>query len=537
MDDPARNQRDYVDRHGDERHDFKALEVCMSGLYVYEPWPDAVDTNGLCGALTPRPGGAKCTQEDNGDFRLDIDHPIDPAGKWTKLVEGNLIRANVPLRTVPEFDYETGAMLATVRQRTVTGMATRAQRAVYNTSIGGVRMYTLEPGAIVYQNATFSGASRRRVRWSGGCGFVDSAALDAEYTTITYTPGSEWVTPEWMESLAPSPRSRPQLFRIDAPSFSESGIKVSARQVFYDQLGDMVSHDVTGTNPLVALAAIKSGLSAGDAADAITYNTNLYGTKTVSGWKYVSPVEVILSPSNGLLSLWNGEILRDNWGAVLLTSAGVDRGYSIEYAKNLKGVTFSSDYSDIVSRLHPVGQTSKGAALYVVAGSYTTAYGTITTMDSTVRSSHDGDYAIPHFAVLDKGSEIKAAGTTAAQLLAARTKLVEAAMSKFLNEQCDLPQITLKVDFLMLGDTVEFAQYRDLQKLFLYDTVRVRHPGLGIDMTAKINRTVWDCSLDRYIDIELGSVRRNYARSKFAEFMVPGLSSLNSRVDTISGLV
>ena len=43
-----------LDRYGDQRKHCTALEVYLMGqLYVYDPWPTAVDTMGLCGPLTP----------------------------------------------------------------------------------------------------------------------------------------------------------------------------------------------------------------------------------------------------------------------------------------------------------------------------------------------------------------------------------------------------------------------------------------------------------------------------------------------------
>jgi len=95
----------------------------------------------------------------------------------------------------------------------------------------------------------------------------------------------------------------------------------------------------------------------------------------------------------------------------------------------------------------------------------------------------------------------------------------------------------LRVEFMRLGDTAEFSQYRNLEKLFLYDLVRVRHPRLGIDVTAEVNRIDWDCLRDRYASIELGSIRRDSAGSRFAPWQIPGLSSLGASVTTLTDLV
>jgi phage minor structural protein len=201
------------------------------------------------------------------------------------------------------------------------------------------------------------------------------------------------------------------------------------------------------------------------------------------------------------------------------------------------GVDYSEDETDVIAKIVPVGQTVKGKPLRVPTNTYTIDGHYINVVDGLVPSPNASLYSIPHCAILDKGAAIKATGTASGALAVAYEKLIRAALAKFSEEQCDLPQITLNVDFLHLGDTAEYAQYKDLKKVFLYDTVRVRHPRLGIDVTTQVNKTAWDCLLDRYDSIELGSVRKSYARSRLASWQIPGLTSLQSYVDTISSLI
>ena len=172
----------------------------------------------------------------------------------------------------------------------------------------------------------------------------------------------------------------------------------------------------------------------------------------------------------------------------------------------------------------------------VPTGTYTVDGASIA-VTSGVVSSPSYSYAVWHSYVLDLGSSIKAASTGSSDLTAAYVKMIRAALKKFTNEKCDLPQVTLTVDFLQLGQTEEYKQFRDLDKLFFLDTVRTRDKLLGIDVTTQLNKAEWDPVLERYDSIELGSVRKNYARSRLASWQVPGLTSLQSYVDTISSLI
>ena len=47
---------------------------------------------------------------------------------------------------------------------------------------------------------------------------------------------------------------------------------------------------------------------------------------------------------------------------------------------------------------------------------------------------------------------------------------------------CDLPTISVTVDFVNAADTEEFAQYRALQNIFLGDTVQVRAKRIGLSI-------------------------------------------------------
>jgi hypothetical protein len=516
----------------------------MGALYVYEPWPDAVDTLGLCGPLTPTK--AVCVQERNGDFRLDIEHPIDDKGKWATLEPGNMIRANVPMRTVPLVQQASYAayMSAPTRYIVKSGLSS-ADRSVMSGRIGGnpnpVRLAILNAGETVYITETPMSSEWSGIAWKGGRGWMLNSALESAGTV---TLGN---TRAGTEVALPSPKSRPQLFRIYSISLSEDGVRAVARHVSYDIAGSLVSLSLEGMGGELNVIGPMLNIVEGYALGAITDHVRamwyvkdksypLSNSDSFGGWSRVGKIEALLGASNSVVACWKFAVLRDNWVYSAISDPEYASGYVIEYAKNLRGITCEVNTSDIQSALLPVGQTSKGKPLIIPDGTYTVD-GVATTVTNGIISSANDNYPTPHIAAYDLGSAVKATGTTSGPLTAAYQKMIRAVRTKFADEQCDLPSITLNVDFLHLGDTAEYAQYRDLQKLFLYDTVRVKHPRLGIDVTTQVNKTEWDCILDRYNSIELGSVRRNYARSRVAPWQVPGLASLQSYVDTISGLI
>ena len=95
----------------------------------------------------------------------------------------------------------------------------------------------------------------------------------------------------------------------------------------------------------------------------------------------------------------------------------------------------------------------------------------------------------------------------------------EAAQAQFYDQYVDNARVTLDVDFLMLGDTEEYKQYKGLQTLNLYDTIRVAHPRLGIDTSAQVSAYEWDAITQRYTHITLGDIW-NYRSESIAGYEI-----------------
>lgn len=239
-------------------------------------------------------------------------------------------------------------------------------------------------------------------------------------------------------------------------------------------------------------------------------------TRAAAHWTRVNPVSALLDPDDGLCAQWQAEIVRDDWDIVVLREAGFNRGVRIEYAKNLLGVKCEVDSTDVITRVIPVGQTAKGAVL-LMAGSA-----------PWVDSPKINDYPTPHVFVLDLGSQVKAKSTKSADVTTARNKLKAKAQAKFDDEECDLPSVSLKVDFLNLGDTEEYREYAQLESLFLYDRVRVRHPDLMIDTLCEVKRMEFNCLTGRAEKIELGSVKFLAKAQPIAKWQMP--SGINAGI-------
>jgi methyl-accepting chemotaxis protein len=87
------------------------------------------------------------------------------------------------------------------------------------------------------------------------------------------------------------------------------------------------------------------------------------------------------------------------------------------------------------------------------------------------------------------------------------TMLNNAAAAYVNQSAVGLPSENLKVSFVNLADTAEYADIAPLETVKLCDIVTVIYPDLGVRAAKKVIRTVWDVLQERYLEIELGDTK------------------------------
>lgn len=160
------------------------------------------------------------------------------------------------------------------------------------------------------------------------------------------------------------------------------------------------------------------------------------------------------------------------------------------------------------------------------------------TSEPYIDSEHINDYPIIHVYELQcenctVGTEEDGGGKVTEEI--ARARMREQA-EKLLENGCDQPKIEMSVEFINLGDTEEYKQFRNLENCFLYDYVIVQHPTMDIDVTAQIMEIEWDCLLDRMVSVEIGSVGKTLANTGITSWQIPnGFSGSKIAGGTIPG--
>ena len=136
---------------------------------------------------------------------------------------------------------------------------------------------------------------------------------------------------------APTPKN-PQLFRVYNTDIDMLGNPVFyCRHIFYDLLDFLIEDTRPTGNGAVAISRILDGTPFAGDSDITKQGTAYY--------QMMNPVNAILGADNSFITVWGGELERDNFTVRLKSQLGADRGVSIRYRKNLTGLRFVTEYS------------------------------------------------------------------------------------------------------------------------------------------------------------------------------------------------
>ncbi|MDO4778506.1 MAG: phage tail spike protein [Tissierellia bacterium] len=279
-----------------------------------------------------------------------------------------------------------------------------------------------------------------------------------------------------------------QAFRIDSIEKNDmlSGITVHAMHISYDLAGNFVED--TFIQNRNGDGAIKQLLSKALVPHNFVGTSNIQKTFN-SRIVRENLLSVLLGDDdNSFLSRAGGQLERDNFRINWLSSLGEDRGVKIKYRKNLTGLNFLEDYSGVVTKVMPQGfdglflpekyVNSPKSANYAIARVKNARFDGI----KSKKLSSDEDDAIEHEEAI---------------------KLLRKTAKEYI-EAVDTPTITADVDFVDLSQTEEYKHYKQLESVYIGDTVTIIHEPLGVEFMKQVTSYRYDPIEERYIMLTLG---------------------------------
>lgn len=467
----------------------------MAEVYVYDANCEDFTTFGLVGALTP----TSCVfeEEANGLSEITLKHPLDELGRYTTLVCGRLLMTNVPVRTTPEIN--NGSIVTSVEQWLVRS-ASKGARTLYKKSSGGAKIKVLPVGTSVTV-VRKPEEGRYKVKCQYGSGWMSPDGLGEEpYYTTEIADNSQSI-----ESVAPAWTVKPQIFRIYDVVKSIDSVTVSARHISYDLLYNLTSYK--NDNEVSCATALDAIMTNCVAPHDFAAYTNIANTRAGIDWTRVNPISALLDPETGLTARYSVSLVRDNWELYILSDPGLNRGVTVEYGKNMTGVSYTESHEEIVTRIVPVGENKNGTPL-LLSGSA-----------PWVDSPKINEYPVIYTQALEC-ENCKVGENGVDSVATARARMQEQAQAVF-QSGGDVPQVEMTVSFINLGDTEEYKQFRNLERLFLWDYVTVRHKLHDIDVTARIVSIQWNCLLERMENMEIGTLGKTLANTGITSWQIP----------------
>ena len=456
--------------------------------------------NGL-GVVTPM--SCTVTETLNGEWELTLVHDIDERGKWKRLSEGCILRAPVPAAMTPSVDLVTQQYQTSTYDVQIYKITTKSGplhlRSGTGTNYRILGKYKKGREVIVLNKTTSSWYEVTAP--DGKHGYMASQYLTFQRTETQTVQTNVGFRNQVIEAR----QLRDQPFRVYRVVPELDKVTVYARHTFYDLIDNMIK-SLKPSPSAVGASVVQSLSGACLSSHDFSFYSDLTSTAEDVEWENVNPVEAMLG-ENGLVSKYGAELARDWYDVFLVKRVGNDTDVSIREKKNLTGISYDVDETDVVTRIMPTGEDADGNILYLPE----------LFLDSPNINAHTHPKWI-HLPVSEAkevtdGDEPKSKAQCYAEMR-------KAAQAEF-DAGCDLPTVTLKVDFINCSDAEEYKQYAALTDIFLGDSVRVVARRIGVKVSMRMTQYTYDCLTRKYTSVTLGTAADTLEGSMISSRQLP----------------
>lgn len=207
--------------------------------------------------------------------------------------------------------------------------------------------------------------------------------------------------------------------------------------------------------------------------------------------KVANPRQALGGVEGSLLDVYGGEYLFDNYHISLLKKRGTTANTVLAYGRNITSFEQELNITDTYTSVYPYAiYTDKNDNEQMVTiDGYVVDCENVSAFPNRVVKIVDFSNEFEHDEVPTK-AKLK---TLAEQYVTAN--------------DFGTPKVSIKVSFVDLSKTADYAEYQALEEVNLCDDVRVIFPKLGVNTVAKVTRTVWNVLSESYDEIEIGEKR------------------------------
>lgn len=271
-------------------------------------------------------------------------------------------------------------------------------------------------------------------------------------------------------------------------------ITILARHIFFDAEKTVWLEDVAPTS-LTAQLALEWCINR--AKDSSLYTSSGDCTRLASA-RYVRTnlIDAVYNNDNAILKRFGGEIELNNYNIILHNRRGNELGLEIRQKKNLQGADYELDFSKVATRIMPIG--NDGLLL----------------PEKYINSPIINNYFSPLYYKYECDIGINEEEGITEEIA---YQMMRDEVAKLFENGVDKPSINIKINFIELSKTIEYAQYSSLETAHLGDSCKVYIPSLNLSLTTRIVKTVYNCLKKRIVSLELGSVKPNIATSRIKD--------------------
>ena len=372
---------------------------------------------------------------------------------------------------------------------------------------------TADPVTIGGQSMTPVVAKKRYIYQ----GYAKQSDLD-NLTMTTQTIPANFVGLE--AEMVPT-RTQEQLFRVVDVDDSDEYVTITARHVWYDNLQNNTLWEPEEDAEYEAGEAcrniIQNAISPCHSRVATDCTDTLKGKELDYARKNL--VECFLDPVKGICAKYGLSLIRNNWDFYVLKEVGYNRGIVIQDKKNLLGVRRRENFEHLVTRTCPYAKDAEGNILWMNHNG-----------NKWLDADNINDYSYPRVEIWDTGLQVGKDDVTAQNIQA---KLLEEAEKRYEVDKANLPEVEFTIEFISLGDTEEYVQYRDLDKVYLYDIITLINEERGYTYTAQVVGVTHDVLTGRLLSVKIGALDDWDGKRKIASWQVPEINGENIRLKSI----
>ena len=286
-----------------------------------------------------------------------------------------------------------------------------------------------------------------------------------------------------------------QLFRVKRIMPTEAGkAQIYAEHVSYlsQELSLLPEIKSVSLNANSALSLWKASLNE---SNPFTVDSDITTTGEID-WRIdrvSNPRQALGGVTGSLLDIYGGEYRFDNYHISLLKKRGTTANTVLAYGRNIKTFEQEENLTSTYTSVYPFAIYTNDDEQEIV----------VTLDEKTVHCANVGAFPNPVVKAVDFSGEFEH------DEVPTQAKLRSLAQTYVKDNEFGVPSVSIKVSFVDLAKTADYAEYQALEEVNLCDDVRVIFPKLGVNTVAKVTRTVWNVLSESYDEIEIGEKRKS----------------------------